>query len=177
MTFFQGTQNGLTIQNCSVGGWSRLESWCCKFQQVIPIFWITYNPLCLRHCSIIPSWASVDQYYTAERSVLLQKWWESVTMEETQTIVTLKNVGFSYREIAKRVRVSESTVSFTIKSYSETAAKWQEDVGQTQYHNWIRGQLAAQRTTASSTSLIVVMATKSQLQLWREDFELQVWQD
>uniref|UniRef100_A0A3Q3C9E0 Transposase IS30-like HTH domain-containing protein n=1 Tax=Haplochromis burtoni TaxID=8153 RepID=A0A3Q3C9E0_HAPBU len=48
---------------------------------------------------------------------------KQLTMEETQTIVTLKNVGFSYREIAKRVRVSESTVSFTIKSYSETAAK------------------------------------------------------
>ena len=37
-----------------------------------------------------------------------------------QTIITLKNVGLSFREIAKKVKVSVSTVFFTIKRHSET---------------------------------------------------------
>lgn len=41
-------------------------------------------------------------------------------MEERQTIVTLKNLGLSYREIASKVKVSVSSVSFTIKRHSET---------------------------------------------------------
>ena len=41
-------------------------------------------------------------------------------MEERQTIITLKNVGLSYREIAKKVKVSVSTVFFTIKRHLET---------------------------------------------------------
>uniref|UniRef100_A0A1A8U7Z7 Transposase IS30-like HTH domain-containing protein n=1 Tax=Nothobranchius furzeri TaxID=105023 RepID=A0A1A8U7Z7_NOTFU len=41
-----------------------------------------------------------------------------LTMEERQTIMTVKNVGISYREIAKKVNVLVSTVSFTIKSHS-----------------------------------------------------------
>ena len=45
-------------------------------------------------------------------------------MEERQTIITLKNVGLSYREIAKKVKVSVSTVSFTIKRKSETGANF-----------------------------------------------------
>ena len=41
-------------------------------------------------------------------------------MEERRTIITLKNVGLSYRDVAKKVKVSVSTVSFTIKRRSET---------------------------------------------------------
>lgn len=39
-------------------------------------------------------------------------------MEERQPIITLKNVGSSYKEIAKKVKVSVSIVSFT--RHSET---------------------------------------------------------
>lgn len=45
---------------------------------------------------------------------------KQLTIEERQTIITLKNVGLSYREIAKKVKVSVSTVFFTIKRHSET---------------------------------------------------------
>uniref|UniRef100_A0A8C6PQ34 Transposase Tc1-like domain-containing protein n=1 Tax=Nothobranchius furzeri TaxID=105023 RepID=A0A8C6PQ34_NOTFU len=41
-----------------------------------------------------------------------------LTMEERQTIITLKNVGLSYTEIAKKNKVSVSTVSFHIKRHS-----------------------------------------------------------
>ena len=41
-------------------------------------------------------------------------------MEEGQTIIILKNVGLSYRKIAKKVKVSVSTVFVTIKRPSET---------------------------------------------------------
>ena len=37
-----------------------------------------------------------------------------------QTIITLKSVGLSFREIAKRAKVSVSTVSYTIKRHLET---------------------------------------------------------
>uniref|UniRef100_A0AAZ1XJT5 Transposase IS30-like HTH domain-containing protein n=1 Tax=Oreochromis aureus TaxID=47969 RepID=A0AAZ1XJT5_OREAU len=43
-----------------------------------------------------------------------------LTMEDRQTIITLKNVGLSYREISTKVKVSVSTVSFTMKRHSET---------------------------------------------------------
>uniref|UniRef100_A0A3Q1G2S1 Transposase IS30-like HTH domain-containing protein n=1 Tax=Acanthochromis polyacanthus TaxID=80966 RepID=A0A3Q1G2S1_9TELE len=45
---------------------------------------------------------------------------EQLTIEERQTIIRLKNVGLSYREIVKTVKVSVSTVFFTIKRHSET---------------------------------------------------------
>lgn len=45
-----------------------------------------------------------------------------LTMEERQIIITLKNVGVSFRDIAKKVKVSMSTVSFTIKRHLETGA-------------------------------------------------------
>uniref|UniRef100_A0A3B4FQA6 Transposase Tc1-like domain-containing protein n=1 Tax=Pundamilia nyererei TaxID=303518 RepID=A0A3B4FQA6_9CICH len=43
-------------------------------------------------------------------------------MEERQTMITLKNVVLSYRGIKKKVKVSVSTVSLTIKRHSETGA-------------------------------------------------------
>lgn len=44
------------------------------------------------------------------------------TMEERQTIIKLKNVGLSYREIAQKVKVSVITASFTIKMHYKTGA-------------------------------------------------------
>uniref|UniRef100_A0A3B4GNZ6 Transposase IS30-like HTH domain-containing protein n=1 Tax=Pundamilia nyererei TaxID=303518 RepID=A0A3B4GNZ6_9CICH len=49
-----------------------------------------------------------------------------LTMEEGQTIITLKNVGLSYREVARKVKMSVRTVSFTIKRHSETGEKLAE---------------------------------------------------
>lgn len=40
-------------------------------------------------------------------------------MDETQTTITLKNVGLSYREAAKRIKLS-ARISFRIKRSSET---------------------------------------------------------
>ena len=43
-----------------------------------------------------------------------------LTKEDRQTIITLKSVGLSFREIAKKAKVSVSTVSYTIKRHLET---------------------------------------------------------
>uniref|UniRef100_A0AAQ5ZIM8 Transposase Tc1-like domain-containing protein n=1 Tax=Amphiprion ocellaris TaxID=80972 RepID=A0AAQ5ZIM8_AMPOC len=43
-----------------------------------------------------------------------------LTIEERQTIITLKNVSLSYREIEKKFKVSVSTVFFTIERHSGT---------------------------------------------------------
>ena len=43
-----------------------------------------------------------------------------LTKEDRQTIITLKSVGLSFREIAKQAKVSVSTVSYTIKRHLET---------------------------------------------------------
>lgn len=40
-------------------------------------------------------------------------------MEQRQTIKTLKSVGLFYREIEKKVKLSVSTISLTIKRRSE----------------------------------------------------------
>lgn len=47
---------------------------------------------------------------------------KKTTMEERQTIIKLKNVGLSYREIAQKVKVSVITASFTIKMHYKTGA-------------------------------------------------------
>lgn len=44
---------------------------------------------------------------------------KQLTMDETQTTITLKNVGLSYREAAKRIKLS-ARISFRIKRSSET---------------------------------------------------------
>ena len=43
-----------------------------------------------------------------------------LTKEDRQTIITLKSVGLSFREIAKEAKVSVSTVSYTITRHLET---------------------------------------------------------
>uniref|UniRef100_A0A0F8APK2 Transposable element Tc1 transposase n=1 Tax=Larimichthys crocea TaxID=215358 RepID=A0A0F8APK2_LARCR len=43
-----------------------------------------------------------------------------LTMDERQTIITLENVGLSYRGIAKKFKVSVNTVFFTTKTHSQT---------------------------------------------------------
>ena len=43
-----------------------------------------------------------------------------LTKEDRQTIITLKSVGLSFREIAKQAKVSVSTVTNTIKRHLET---------------------------------------------------------
>ena len=43
-----------------------------------------------------------------------------MTKEDRQTMITLKNVGLSFGEIAKHTKVSVSTVSYTFKRYLET---------------------------------------------------------
>jgi transposase len=43
--------------------------------------------------------------------------------EDRQTIITLKSVGLSFKEIAKTAKVSVSTVSYTIKRHLETGGK------------------------------------------------------
>lgn len=66
-----------------------------------------------------------DPHEHQVNSIVLQKATKmarkrQLTIEERQTIITLKNVGLSYREIAKKVKVSVSTVFFTVKRHSET---------------------------------------------------------
>ena len=43
-----------------------------------------------------------------------------LTKEDRQTIITLKILGLSFREIAKQAKVSVSTVSYTTKRHLET---------------------------------------------------------
>lgn len=55
----------------------------------------------------------------AESSVYLQKRQEKGPIKR-QNIIAFINIGLSYRVIARKVKVSVSTLSFTIKMNSET---------------------------------------------------------
>lgn len=46
-----------------------------------------------------------------------------LTKEDRQTIITPKSVGLSFREMAKKSKVSGRTVSYIIKRYLETGVK------------------------------------------------------
>lgn len=99
-------------------------------------------------------------------------------MEERQTIITFESVSFSYREIAKKVKVSASMVSFTIKRHWETGGNDDRKPQQNQKTGFWESTaclLGGSQDHSFKHSLIAVVGT-SQFRLWREDFMLQVLQ-
>lgn len=124
----------------------------------------------------------INQLFSTEPSEVFSQWHENnvatkisqLTVEERQTIITLKNIGLSYRNISKKgsesiPSPSKGTQTVTGRGLADTTES--ED-------KFLRVNscvMVAHRSTASS--VIAVVVSKSQLQLWREDFELQVWQD
>lgn len=100
-----------------------------------------------------------------------------LTKEDRQTITILKSVGLSFKEIAKKSKVSVSTISYTIKSHLEAGGNSEEGFGRLKattesedkfltvnnlHNKWLTGQqLEAQLNTDRSKQVSVSTEKKT----------------
>ena len=110
---------------------------------------------------------------------------KKTTKEDRQTIITLKSGGLSFREIAKKPRcqwVQFPTPSKGTWKLEETltgrglADPKPQHNQKTSFWESAAFVIGDSQDSSFKHSLTLVEVRKSQFQLWREDFELQVWQ-
>lgn len=107
---------------------------------------------------------------------------EHLITEEMQTMITFKNVGPSCRKIVKKVKVSQfpSLSKGTQKlGHTLTGRGLADPTPQMkQKTRQLRAcVIGGSQDNNFKHSLIVVVVSETQFELWREDFELQVCQD